>query len=47
MVIMGKWRHHVFSTVFDGIVLILAGKDDIHKSLNELKIRPDLTMGPG
>ena len=39
----GKGRHHVFSTVFDRILFIFAGNDDIHKSLHELKIRPDLT----
>ena len=43
-VIMGKRGHHVFSTVFDGILFILAGNDDIHKSLHEFKIRPDSTM---
>ena len=42
-VIMGKRRHHVFSTVFDRILFILAGNDDIHKSLHEFEIRPDLT----
>ena len=28
---------------FDRILFILADKDDIHKSLGEFKIRPDLT----
>ena len=42
-VIMGKGRHHVFSTVFDRILFILAGNDDIHKSLHEFEIRPDPT----
>ena len=38
---MGKRRHHVFSKVFDGILFILAGSDDMHKSLNEFSnIRP-------
>ena len=32
-------RHHVFSNVFDRIHFILAGNDDIHKSLNEFEIR--------
>ena len=39
----GKRRHHVFSNVFGRIHFILAGNDDIHKSLNESKfseIRP-------
>ena len=39
----GKGRHHVFSTVFDPILFILAGNNDIHKSLHEFEIRPDLT----
>ena len=34
-----KRRHHVFSKVFDRIHFILAGNDDIHKSLNEFEIR--------
>ena len=43
-VIRGKGRHHVFSTVFDRILFILAGNDDIHKSLHEFEIRLDPTM---
>ena len=39
-----KQCHHIFSNVFDQIHFILAGNDDIHKSLNELEIRRDLTM---
>ena len=39
-VIMGK---RVFSTVFDRILFILAGNDDIHKSLHEFEIRLDPT----
>ena len=42
-----KRRHHVFSNVFDWIHFILAGKDDIHKSLNEFEIRRDPTMDYG
>ena len=38
-VTVGKWRHHVFSNVFDWIHFILAVNDDIHKSLNEFEIR--------
>ena len=30
-----------------GIHFILAGNDDIHKSLNEFEIRPDPTMDYG
>ena len=37
-------RHRVFSNVSDRIHFILAGKDDIHKSLNEFEIRRDPTM---
>ena len=36
--------HHVFSNVFDRLRFILAGNDDIHKSLNEFEIRQDRTM---
>ena len=43
----GKWRHHVFSNVFDRIHFILAVNDDIHKSLNEFEIRRDPTMDYG
>ena len=39
-----KRRHHVFSTVFYWIHFILAGNDDMHKSLNEFEIRRDATI---
>ena len=42
-VVWGKGRHHVFSAVFNRTLFILAGNYDIHKSLHEFKIRPDLT----
>ena len=42
-----KRRLHVFSNVFDQIHFILAGNDDIHKSLNEFEIRRDPTMAYG
>ena len=42
-----KRRHHVFSNVFDRIRFILAGNDDIHKSLNEFEIQRDPTMDHG
>ena len=32
-----KRRHHVFSKVFDRSHFILAGNDDIHKSLNSVR----------
>ena len=42
-----KRRHHVFSNVFDGIHVILAGNNDIHKSLNAFEIQQDPTMDYG
>ena len=42
-----KRRHHVFSNVFDRIHSILAGNDDIHKSLNEFEIQRDSTIDYG
>ena len=42
---MGKTAsYHIFSKVFDGIHFILAGNNDIHKSLNEFEIWRDRTM---
>ena len=38
------WCHHDFSKVFDQIHFILAGNNDIHKTLNEFEIRRDPTM---
>ena len=46
-VTVGKRRHHVFSNVFDRIHFILAGNDDIHKSLNKFEIRQDPIMDYG
>ena len=45
--IMGKTTHHVFSNAFDRILFILAGKDDMHESLNEFEIWPDWTTDYG
>ena len=42
-----KRCHHIFSNVFDRIHFILAGNDDIRKSLNEFKIKRDPTMEYG
>ena len=42
-----KRRHHVFLNVFDRIHFILAGNDDIHKSLNEFEIQRVPTMDHG
>ena len=36
-------RQLLFSVVLDGILFILTGNDDIHKSLDEFEIRPDAT----
>ena len=34
-----------FSAVLNQILFLLAGNDNIHKSLNEVEIRPDPTKG--
>ena len=34
-----------FSVVLDGILFILTGNDDMHKSLDDFEIRPDPTTG--
>ena len=36
---IGFW----FSVVLEGIIFILTGNDNIHKSLDEFEIRPDPT----
>ena len=46
-VTVGKTVSSHFLNVFDRIHFILAGKDDIHKSLNEFGIRRDPTMDYG
>ena len=46
-VIMGKRRHYVFSNAFDHILFILASNDDMHESLDEFEILPDLTTDYG
>ena len=45
-VIVGKTASSL-SSIFDRIHFILAGNDDIHKSLNEFEIRRDRTMDYG
>ena len=35
---MGKLRHRIFSAVFDRILFILAGNEDMHKSLDDLNL---------
>ena len=37
-----KWCCHFFSVILDQILFIHAGNDDIHKSLDEFEIWPDL-----
>ena len=46
-VTVGKQCHHVSSNFIDRIHFILAGNDDIHKSLNEFEIQRDPTMDYG
>ena len=43
----GKLRHHIFSAVFDRILFILAGNEDMHKSLDDFEFRPDSTTDYG
>ena len=43
--IMGKRCHHIFSAIFNWILFIFAGNEDMHKSLDEFEIRPDATTG--
>ena len=38
---MEKWCCHFFLAILDQILFILAGNDDINKSLDEFEIRPD------
>ena len=44
IVLFKKQCCHFFSVVFDGILFILTGNDDIYKSLDEFEILPDPTM---
>ena len=41
----GKRCHHIFSAIFDWILFIFAGNEDMYKSLNEFEIRPDARTG--
>ena len=38
-----RWCPHFFSAVYGRILLILAGNEDMYKSLDEFEFRPDLT----
>ena len=42
-----KWYLHLFSVVFDLILLILAGNEDMHKISDEFEFRPDRTTDYG
>ena len=42
--IMEKRCCHFYSAVFDQILFILTGTNDIHESLDEFEIRPDLPL---
>ena len=42
---MGKTMSSHFLRFFDWPLFIFAGNEDMHKSLNEFKIRPDATIG--
>ena len=44
ILIMEKMTSH-FSAIFHLILLILAGNEDMHRSLDEFEIRPDPTTG--
>ena len=46
-VTVGKMASSRFLGIFDRIHFILAGNDDIHKSLNEFEIRQNPTMDYG
>ena len=46
-VTVGKMSSSRFLNAFDWIHFILAGNDDMHKSLNEFEIRRDRTMDYG
>ena len=46
-VIMGKTASSRFSNVYNRILFILAGSDDMHKSLDEFEIWPDSTTDYG
>ena len=43
----GKRCLHLFSVVFDPILFVLAGNEDMHKISDELEFRPDRTTDYG
>ena len=44
---LGKWCLHLFLVVFDTVLLILAGNEDMHKILDEFEFRSDRTTDYG
>ena len=43
----GKWCLHLFSVVFNPILIILADNEDMHKISDEFEFRPDWTTDYG
>ena len=43
----GKWCLHLFLVVFDRVLLILAGNEDMHKISDEFEFRSDRTTDYG
>ena len=43
----GKWCFHLFLVVFDPVLLILAGNEDMHKISDEFEFRSDRTTDYG
>ena len=43
----GKWCLHLFSVIFDLILFILAGNEDMHKISDKFKFQPDRTTDYG
>ena len=47
VIMENKQRHHVFSNVFDRIIFILAGNDNMYESLDDFEIWRDSTTDYG
>ena len=45
ILILGKRCHHIFSAIFNWILFIFAGNEDMYNRLDEFEIRPDATTG--
>ena len=39
-----RWCFHIFSAVYDAILLILASNEDMHKSFDEFKFSQELRL---